>query len=127
MIYALRKFRHYLLGNKVLFHVDHQALLYLIKKPQLVGWLACWMLLLQEFDFNIVHTPGKMHAIADFLSRLESDEPADGIPDELLDADIYSSTVSYDSWYDQLLIFLLDGSVLAELSVDQRKKFVLHS
>ena len=47
MIFALQKFRHYLLvANKDFFHVDHQALLFLIKKPQLTGRLARWMLLL---------------------------------------------------------------------------------
>ena len=33
MVFALQKFKHYLLANKVFFHVDHQALLFLIKKP----------------------------------------------------------------------------------------------
>lgn len=33
IIFALDKLRHYLLGNKVVFHVDHQALLLLVKKP----------------------------------------------------------------------------------------------
>ncbi|MCO5605433.1 hypothetical protein L7F22_059617 [Adiantum nelumboides] len=31
---------HYLLNNWVMFHVDHQALLYLVKKPMLTGSLA---------------------------------------------------------------------------------------
>jgi hypothetical protein len=35
-VYALHKFRHYLLGNKFFFYVDHMALLYLIKKLQLL-------------------------------------------------------------------------------------------
>ncbi len=35
MDYALHKFRHYLLGNKFVFYIDHMALLYLVKKPQL--------------------------------------------------------------------------------------------
>ena len=110
MIYALNKFRHYLLGNKVVFHVDHQALLYLLKKPTLHGRLARWMLLLQEFDFLIIHTPGKEHAIADFLSRVESGEPPQGIPDQLLDADLFEvQGLVSDSWYDQLLMFLTDG------------------
>jgi hypothetical protein len=30
MVYALHKFRHYLLGNKFIFYVDHMALLYLV-------------------------------------------------------------------------------------------------
>jgi hypothetical protein len=35
MFYVLHKFRHYLLGNKFVFYINHMALLYLIKKPQL--------------------------------------------------------------------------------------------
>ena len=31
MVYAVKKFRHYLLANKFVFFVDHQALLYLIR------------------------------------------------------------------------------------------------
>lgn len=33
MIYALHKLKHYLLGNKFVFYVDHMTLIYLIKKP----------------------------------------------------------------------------------------------
>ena len=55
MIYSINKFHHYLLGKKFTFHVDHAALLYLIPKPSLTGKLARWMLLLQEFDFDIQH------------------------------------------------------------------------
>jgi hypothetical protein len=33
MIYALKKFRHYLLGNNFTFFIDHQALIYLVNKP----------------------------------------------------------------------------------------------
>ena len=57
MIFALDKLRHYQLGNKVVFHVDHQALVFLVKKPKLEGRLARWMLLLQEFDHTVIHTP----------------------------------------------------------------------
>jgi hypothetical protein len=38
MVYALHKFRHYLLGNQFVFYVDHMALMYLVNKPQ-VFWL----------------------------------------------------------------------------------------
>ena len=32
MIYSINKFRHYLLGKKFTFHMDHAALLYLVSK-----------------------------------------------------------------------------------------------
>ena len=119
MVYSVRKFRHYLLSNKVVFHVDHQALLYLVSKPQLVGRLARWMLLLQEFNFEIVHTPGRLHAVADFLSRLESGEAAEGISDELPDAPIFHGQVEPSgNWYDQLVAYLLDGALLDQMTAD---------
>ncbi len=34
MVYALHKFRHYLLGNWFVFYVDHMGLVYLVNKPQ---------------------------------------------------------------------------------------------
>ncbi len=33
LVFALHKFKHYLLGNKFVFYVDHMALVYLINKP----------------------------------------------------------------------------------------------
>ena len=55
LIFSITKFRHYLLGRKFTFHVDHAALLYIADKSSLTGKLA---LLLQEFTFDIVHRPG---------------------------------------------------------------------
>ena len=55
MVYSINKFQHYLLGRKFTFHVDNSALLYLANKQALTGRLAHWMLLLQEFDFQIHH------------------------------------------------------------------------
>jgi hypothetical protein len=33
MIYVIKKFHHYLLGNNFTFFVDHQTLIYLVNKP----------------------------------------------------------------------------------------------
>jgi len=33
MVYALHKFKHYLLYNMFIFYVDHMALTYLVNKP----------------------------------------------------------------------------------------------
>ena len=37
MVYAVKKFRHYLLANKFIFFTDHHALLYLVNKPCSTG------------------------------------------------------------------------------------------
>ena len=50
MVYAVNKFRHYLLSKRFIFYVDHLALQYLVNKPQVSGRLAQWLLLFLEFD-----------------------------------------------------------------------------
>jgi len=37
MVYALQKFRHYLLGRHFKMYIDHSALKYLVNKPVLGG------------------------------------------------------------------------------------------
>jgi hypothetical protein len=70
MIYVVKKFRHYLLGNNFIFFVDHQALLYLVNKPIVIDRIARWLLLLQEFDFKIIFKPGWVHFLPDQLSKI---------------------------------------------------------
>lgn len=53
MIFLVHKFRHYTLRNKLVFHVNHDALKYMVNKPVLSGRIVHWVLLLQEFDFTI--------------------------------------------------------------------------
>ena len=40
MVYSVQKLRHYLLGYPFVFHMDHDALKYMINKPQLSGRIA---------------------------------------------------------------------------------------
>ena len=115
MIYSINKFHHYLLGKKFTFHVDHAALLYLIPKPSLTGKLARWMLLLQEFDFDIQHRLGTHHAIVDYLNRIENGDDAregdDHFPDgeilHIVTKDPYQNlTPPEDKWLRKMSEFL---------------------
>jgi hypothetical protein len=45
MIYALQKFRHYLLGSHFKLFTDHSALKYLVNKHVLEGGICQWLLL----------------------------------------------------------------------------------
>jgi hypothetical protein len=58
MIYAIKKFQHYLFGNSFIFFVGHQALLYLVTKLVVIGHIVKWLLLLQEFDFKAIYKLG---------------------------------------------------------------------
>ena len=69
VVHACRKFRHYLLGYRVVFHTDHNSLKYLVNKPDLSGRITRWILLLQEFNYEVVVKPGKANSNADYLSQ----------------------------------------------------------
>jgi hypothetical protein len=70
ILYALHKFKHYLLGNWFVFYVDHMALVYLVNKPQVFGRIAWWLLLFLKYDFKIVYKLGRSHLMTIILSRL---------------------------------------------------------
>jgi hypothetical protein len=69
VIFSLKKFRHYLLGYKAKIVTDHKALTYLVNKPNPNGRLARWLFLMEEFDIDIVHRPGRRHGNVDDLTR----------------------------------------------------------
>ena len=52
---------------------DHSALMYLVNKPMLGGKICRWLLLFQEYDFEIIVKPGRLNASPDHLSILESE------------------------------------------------------
>ena len=53
MVYALEKFRPYILGSNIVIYTDHAALKYLFSKKEAKPRLIRWVLLLQEFDLEI--------------------------------------------------------------------------
>ena len=69
VLYAVKQFRHYLLGRAFVLHTDHQPLQWL-SAQKMEGRLCCWALALQEFDFTITYRQGSSNANADALSRV---------------------------------------------------------
>ncbi|RDY02081.1 Retrovirus-related Pol polyprotein from transposon 17.6, partial [Mucuna pruriens] len=71
IVFALDKFRSYMLGSKIIIFFDHAKLLFLLKKPDVKPRLIQWMLLLQEFDVEIRDKKGVENSMADHLSIIE--------------------------------------------------------
>nr|GEZ78986.1 retrovirus-related Pol polyprotein from transposon 17.6 [Tanacetum cinerariifolium] len=71
VVYTSEKFRSYLIMNKCIVHTDHSTLKYLFAKKDAKARLLWWVLLLQEFDFNVLDMKGAENLAADHLSRLE--------------------------------------------------------
>src|SRR4051812_13940789 len=58
IIFALEKFRPYLIGTNVTIYTDHAAIKYLLSKKDAKPRLIRWILLLQEFDLTILDKKG---------------------------------------------------------------------
>nr|GEY86120.1 DNA-directed DNA polymerase [Tanacetum cinerariifolium] len=71
VVYAFEKFRSYLIMNKCIVHTDHSALKYLFAKKDAKARLLRWVLLLKEFDFDVLDTKRAENLAAVHLSRLE--------------------------------------------------------
>ena len=68
-VWAIKKFRIYLLGQKFTIVTDHSALSWLMNLKDPNGRLARWSIYLQAYEFEIIHRKGLIHANADTLSR----------------------------------------------------------
>jgi len=64
-----KNFRQYLLGRQFVVRTDHSALQWLRTTPEPIVQQARWCEILEEFDIQIVHRPGRLHGNADAMSR----------------------------------------------------------
>ena len=53
VVFVYEKFRSYLLVTRFIVHTNHSALRYLMEKKDAKTRLICWVLLLQEFDYEV--------------------------------------------------------------------------
>ena len=68
-VWVVAHFRCYLFGTQFTLVTDHQLLKWLMESDKLMGKLARWALILQEYDFQVVHRPRVANLDADGLSR----------------------------------------------------------
>jgi hypothetical protein len=70
IIYAVKQYRHYLLGRLFIIRTDHAALQWLKRTPTPVGQQSRQLEILEEYDYAVVHRPKAKHGNADALSRI---------------------------------------------------------
>ena len=73
VVAGIKYFQPYVYGRKFTVHTDHNAVRWLMNIREPTGRLARWAVLLQQYDFEIVHRSGKSNGNADALSRRDYD------------------------------------------------------
>ncbi|GJR81558.1 reverse transcriptase domain-containing protein [Tanacetum coccineum] len=129
VVYAFEKFRSYLVMNKCTVYTDHSALKYLFAKKDSKARLLRWVLLLQEFDFDVVDTKGAENLAADHLSRLENPHKNELDPKEINEKfplETLSSIAALNSstpWFADIANYHAGNFVIKGMSTQQKRKF----
>ena len=111
VVFALEKFRSYILGSPVTIFTNHAALKYLLSTPDTKPRLTRWILLYQEFNLTIKDKKGVENVVADQLSRLVSGITfgvlpiGETFPDEQLFALVHCP------WYADIVNYLVTGQI----------------
>ncbi|GJX42906.1 reverse transcriptase domain-containing protein, partial [Tanacetum coccineum] len=129
VVYAFEKFRSYLVMNKCTVYTDHSALKYLFAKKDSKARLLRWVLLLQEFDFDVVDTKGAENLAADHLSRLENPHENELDPKEINEKfplETLSSIAVLNAstpWFADIANYHAGNFVIKGMSTQQKRKF----
>jgi len=113
IIFALEKFRPYLLGSKTVIFTDHSALKYLMTKKEVKARLIWWILLFQEFDLEIQDKRGIENVIADHQSRIPN-APSIQTPINEYFPDEHILTIFKEPWYPDIVNYLATGQLPAD-------------
>ena len=93
VVFALEKFRSYIVGSPITIFTDHAALKYLLSKQDTKPRLTRWILLCQEFNLTIKDKKGVEIVVADHLSQVVPESISNGLPtgDTFFDEQLFCS------------------------------------
>ncbi|XP_021746437.1 uncharacterized protein LOC110712285 [Chenopodium quinoa] len=125
VIHSFEKLRTYLIGSRTIVYTDHSALKYLISKKEAKPRLLRWVLVLQDFDYEMRDKKGAENVVADHLSRLgaarihEDDFP---IEDALMDDVLYALEAKSEPWYADIVNYLACSAIPPDFTPQQHRK-----
>ena len=71
VVFAVQKWRHYLLSRPFVIRTDHRSLKYMLEHILTTTFQQKWLVKLMKFKFSIEYKQGKENVAADALSRLK--------------------------------------------------------
>jgi len=69
VVWAIIHFRPYLYGTNFTLYTNHQPIKWLMTNDKFTGKLVRWALILQEYEFKVIHRPGITYQNADTMSQ----------------------------------------------------------
>ena len=124
VVFALEKFRSYIVGSPVTIFTDHAALKYLLSKQDTKPRLTRWILLCQEFNLTIKDKKGVENVVADHLSRLVLESNSYDIPIGNSFPDKQLFALIHCPWYADIVNYLVTGQIPAQWTSQQKRKFL---
>ena len=82
VVMTVENFHLYLYGRKFTIYTDHLPLTWIWTKKNPHPRIERWMMRMALYEFIILYKPGKENFLADFLSRLNEETPADDADEE---------------------------------------------
>ena len=123
VVFALEKFRPYLLGSKTIIFTDHSALRYIIMKKDAKAQVICWILLLQEFDLEIRDKKGVEYVVADHLSQIPN-SPCNKLPINKDFPDENLLAIFRESWFADIVNYLVTNQTPSHWSKNDIYRFL---
>jgi hypothetical protein len=124
MVFAIEKFRSYLMGTKVIVYTDHAALMFVLTKKDAKPCLIRWILLLQEFDLEIRDKKGVKNSVADHLSCLQFKESAELPINDYMRDDTLLKVSTTDPYYANIVNYIVASYIPPGAN---RKMIIRHS
>eukprot|EP01018_Ginkgo_biloba_P031725 Gb_04382 [translate_table: standard] len=123
LIYASKKLRHYLLPKPFTVFSNYNPLRYLLSKPDIKGITGRWILLLQEYNFEVITRPHAGLRVAQGLTHMELPEGRNDHVD-ILDLQLLAIDV-VPAWAQEVVQFLQDQIYPVHSSKEQRQKLCI--
>ena len=123
VVYALDKFRAYLVGSDIVIFTDHSDLKYLLTMQNSKAMLIRWVFLLQEFNLQIKDKKGVENVVVDHLLRLTiaHDKHSPPMNDEFPEESLMQ--LEKAPWYAHIANFLATRETPYDWKEQDRKSF----
>lgn len=127
IVFAVKKWRHYLLGKHFIIRTDQQSLKFLLEQREIGSDYQKWVCKLLGFDFEIQYKKGVSNRVADALSCKDVSDPvlSSLTSNVFFPMDQIYGEIEQDDFIQQLISRISDPNSKIHGVPNQRWSFVL--